>query len=449
MAKTQSSIGQALQQNTQILDAWRSWFNTTIKNGDPDAALRKLQPALWRAFCRSAQAQQLGISLPPYDASTRQDPQPIPQPVKAPVTAPDPLPIPAPDPDPQPVPQPVPDPAPVAPGTAPAAQPVPVPAPVTSNPLLALIAQGLEEMGFKASPSVSHDSIAALVQDAVQAAMAQYQGPVSTIRIEKPDQDPVSVTGHVPTWFARLCKLHAARVPTLLVGPAGSGKTTAAAKLADVAGVPFYRLSMAAGTDEGEFTGRLLPTGDNMKFEYCLSLLTKAYTEGGVFLADDIDLADPNLLGLMNAALDGGGWYISARYQDPFLEQHPDFYLVAAANTHGHGADRQYVGAQQLDERTLSRFRMGQINCDYDADLEQQIFPADVVDIGHTLRTRCRALPGWTRDISTRDMASVTKLARVMPVNEAWYGYFADWSEPECSKVHVMLDHATQAIEVL
>ena len=259
----------------------------------------------------------------------------------------------------------------------------------------------------------------------------------------------MTVQGHVPTWFSRLCKLHAARVPALLVGPAGSGKTTAAAKLAEVAGVPFYRLSLAAGTDEGEFTGRLLPTGDNMKFEYCLSLLTKAYTEGGVFLADDIDLADPNLLGLMNAALDGVGWYISARYQDPFLEQHPDFYLVAAANTHGHGADRQYVGAQQLDERTLSRFRMGQINCDYDTALEKQIFPVEVVDIGHTLRARCRALPGWSRDVSTRDMGSVTKLARVMPVTEAWYGYFADWSEQECSKVHVILDPTTQTMEVL
>ena len=312
-----------------------------------------------------------------------------------------------------------------------------------------LIAQGLEDMGFKASPSVSQENIAALVQDAVHTAMAQYHGPVSTIRIEKSDADPVTVTGHVPTWFPRLCKLHAARVPALLVGPAGSGKTTAAAKLAEVAGVPFYRLSMAAGTDEGELTGRLLPTGDNMKFEYWLSLLTKAYTEGGILLADDIDLSDANGLGLMNAALDGGGWYISARYQDPFLQQHPDFYLVAAANTHGHGADRQYVGAQQLDERTLSRFRMGQINCDYDADLERQIFPQDVLEIGHTLRTRCRALPGWTRDVSTRDMASVAKLSRVMPVTEAWYGYFADWSEHECSKIHVMLDHTTQSIEVL
>ena len=434
MAKTQSSIEQALQHNTLILDAWRAWFTANKFVGDSDTALRKLQPALWRAFCRSSQAQQLGVSLPPYDASTRQqDPPPIPCSKQ-----------------PQPDPQPIPDPVPVAqPQPQPVPEPIQAPVPVSSNPLLALIAQGLEEMGFQASPSVSQESIVALVQDAVQAAMAQYQGPVSTIRIEKSDADPVTVTGHVPRWFARLCKLHAARVPALLVGPAGSGKTTAAAKLADVAGVPFYRLSMAAGTDESEFTGRLLPTGDNMKFEYCLSLLTKAYTEGGVFLADDIDLADPNLLGLMNAALDGGGWYISARYQDPFLEQHPDFYLVAAANTHGHGADRQYVGAQQLDERTLSRFRMGQINCDYDADLERQIFPADVVEIGHTLRTRCRALPGWTRDVSTRDMASVTKLARVMSVHEAWYGYFADWSEAEYSKVHVMLDPDTQTIEVL
>ena len=54
-------------------------------------------------------------------------------------------------------------------------QPVKAPVTVSSNPLLALIAQGLEDMGFKATTSVSQESIAAMVQEAVTAAMRQYQ----------------------------------------------------------------------------------------------------------------------------------------------------------------------------------------------------------------------------------------------------------------------------------
>jgi hypothetical protein len=40
------------------------------------------------------------------------------------------------------------------------------------------------------------------------------------------------------------------------------------------------------------------------------------------------------------------------------------FVCIAAANTFGTGADRQYVGRNQLDESTLDRFRIGQIELD-------------------------------------------------------------------------------------
>jgi cobaltochelatase CobS len=39
------------------------------------------------------------------------------------------------------------------------------------------------------------------------------------------------------------------------------------------------------------------------------------------------------------------------------------------ANTFGTGADRQYVGRNQLDESTLDRFRIGQIERDYDSEI--------------------------------------------------------------------------------
>lgn len=494
------SIAQAMQHEATILQAWRDWFRTSNFVGDPDTALRKVQPSLWRAFCRSKHAAALGVRLPEYDRSMQEDADPVPatgngleaqleklatrektrDPFKDlvpcpqcsmatprvlamydprcevcrslpdPGPAPDPVPLPVPDPVPVPVSNPVP-----VPETIPVPVPVPAPDPVPSvavaspaNPLMQLIAQGLQEMGFKATPGVSGEEITRMVGEAVALAMAEYTGPVSRVDVTSNGAVTGSVTGYVPSWFSRLCKLHAARVPALLVGPAGSGKTTAVAKLAEAVGVPFYRLSLAAGTDEGEFVGRLLPTGENMQFNYVYSLLTKAYTEGGIVLADDIDLGDANTLGILNAPLDGGGWFVSARHTDPFLEQHPDFYLVACANTHGHGADRLYVGAQQLDERTLSRFRMGQINCDYDPQLEQSIFPSEVVETGHLLRARCRALPGWGKDISTRDLASVAKLTQVFSLQESWYGYFADWSEEDCHKVHVLVDHATMTMEI-
>ena len=437
--------------DSTVVECFSLWF--TLKNfiGDPRIVLRKIQPAIWRAFCRSDQAKTLGYALPPWDESILKAPPATPQPQRpdlAQVDTPDPVPAPAPIPAPQPV-------------TQPAPEPVTQPAPV--SPLVAAIIQELEAAGYKATagPEIDTDTVLDLVQSTVQTMLDKHASTLQDLldQAKKPKQTLVirhvnsnateSVTGHVPAWFPRLRLLAEARVPALLVGPAGSGKTTAAQKLAECMGVPFYRLSLSAGTDEGEFAGRLLPIGDNMRFEYVLSLMTHAYTEGGVLLADDIDLSDANILGLMNAALDGGQWFISARYQEPLLQKHPDFYLVAAANTHGHGGDRQYVGAQQLDERTLSRFRLGQINCDYDADLESAVFPEAVTETGHRIRNRCRALPGWTRDVSTRDLASVTKLSQYMDAGQAWYGFFADWSSEDCEKIHVHVDHQAMTTTLL
>src|SRR5262249_15667772 len=97
--------------------------------------------------------------------------------------------------------------------------------------------------------------------------------------------------------------------------------------------------------------------------------------EGGVFLFDEIDAADSNTLLVINSALANGTMCVPNRPQNPVAVKHPDFVCMAAANTHGTGASRQYVGRNQLDESTLDRFRIGQVEVDYNADLEKALCP--------------------------------------------------------------------------
>lgn len=446
MAKnTATSIEQALQQNAQILDAWRAWFTANKFVGDPDAALRKLQPALWRAFCRSSQAQKLGISLPPYDASTRQEPVAVAQPVPQPIPDPAPVaqPVPAPDPDPQPVPQPIPQPDPVA-------DPIPQPtsASVSSNPLLALIAQGLEEMGFKAQATVPQPDFGQLAHEAVLQVIAELE---EQHKIQKKPLPSILVTAktpgkRVPRWYDRMRRLVACRVNVLLVGPAGSGKTTAAAMLAEELELPFYRVSLSAGVDEGILQGWLLPIEIGGQFSYVPSVMVTAYESGGVVLIDEMDSADPNMLIILNAALDNGAWFIPSRHGCPELHRHENFIVIGAANTWGHGRDRKYTGAQCLDERTLSRFRSGQVACDYDPELEKDLYEESVVDIGHRIRIRCRAIAEFGRDVSTRDIESAHVKLAAFDLDEVWYEYFQDWSEDELQRIHVVLNHDTMTV---
>jgi cobaltochelatase CobS len=53
------------------------------------------------------------------------------------------------------------------------------------------------------------------------------------------------------------------------------------------------------------------------------------------------------------------------------VSKHPDFVCVAGANTFGLGANRMYVGRNQLDAATLDRFCV--ITWDYNTSLESKI----------------------------------------------------------------------------
>ena len=116
---------------------------------------------------------------------------------------------------------------------------------------------------------------------------------------------------------------------------------------------------------ESQILGRLVPAGENGQFVFLSTQFLDAYENGGVFLFDEIDAADPNVLLVINSALANGHLSVPSRHEKPTAARHPDFICIAAANTFGHGADRQYVGRNQLDESTLDRFRIGTVPMDY------------------------------------------------------------------------------------
>ena len=168
----------------------------------------------------------------------------------------------------------------------------------------------------------------------------------------------------------------ALRQPVLLVGPAGSGKSYLARQVATILKAQrFAKTACSVGMSEGVLLGRLLPTGEAGRFEYQASEWLRCYEEGGVFLLDEVDAADANTLLVLNDALANGTMSVPPRLANPHAQQHSDFVLIAAANTYGTGADRLYVGRNQLDEAFLDRFRMAQIEVDYDRELETRLCP--------------------------------------------------------------------------
>lgn len=166
-----------------------------------------------------------------------------------------------------------------------------------------------------------------------------------------------TVEGHFHKQFDTLLRACKRRLNVWLAGPAGSGKTTAAEKVAEVLGIPFY----FTGAIDTEY--KLLGFTD-AQGKIVSTQFRQAYESGGVFLFDEVDGSLAAALLAFNAALANG----VCAFPDGMVRRHKDFVCIAAANTWGHGATMEYVGRAKLDGASLDRFV--KVAWDYDEALE-------------------------------------------------------------------------------
>ena len=159
-----------------------------------------------------------------------------------------------------------------------------------------------------------------------------------------------------------ICGREPGGLPVMLVGPAGSGKTTACQHVADAIGLAFF--TNGALTGAHELTGYKDAAG-----QYHTTAFRQAFEHGGVYLMDELDRSDAAAVLALNSALANGFMAFPDRPEP--VRAHPDFVPLVAANTYGRGADRLYVGANQLDAATLDRFAT--LAWDYDETLERSI----------------------------------------------------------------------------
>ncbi len=163
--------------------------------------------------------------------------------------------------------------------------------------------------------------------------------------------------------FGKLLSAVKAGMNVLLVGPAGSGKTTACKKAADALELPFDYVALGPTITESRIFGYMNAAGT-----YVPTGFRTVYENGGVFLFDEMDSGNPAVLVAINAAIENG----VASFPDGLKHRHPDARFVASANTFGRGATAEYVGRNALDAATLDRFT-ARIEWTYDEALETSI----------------------------------------------------------------------------
>lgn len=179
------------------------------------------------------------------------------------------------------------------------------------------------------------------------------------LEIKLPDGKTVtSETDHKQ--FPTLLKLIACRMNTYMVGPAGSGKTSAAQRAAEACGLDFSAMSVGPQTSEYKIMGHIGPDGS-----YHSTLFRERYEKGGVFFFDELDSANAGVVTVINAATAN----TLCAFPDGMVSKNPDFVCIAAGNTYGTGANRIYVGRNPLDGSTIDRFKFLEWSYDETAEL--------------------------------------------------------------------------------
>jgi MoxR-like ATPase len=223
------------------------------------------------------------------------------------------------------------------------------------NRVMELIADAIEA-GKDDTPAIDMIAIREMINQALSA-------HIKTIEIKGLEGIPDKNMGVQHFLFERVLNMVNANIPLILVGPAGSGKTYMVHTIADAMGIRFIPQSVTAQTSLSALMGYMSASG-----AYVSSPFRDAYEMGGLFLLDEIDAGNANVLSALNAATSNG---VCLFPDNVLVEKHESFRIVGGANTYGRGANRQYAGRNPIDGATLDRFTI--IDMPYDEALENAL----------------------------------------------------------------------------
>ena len=288
----------------------------------------------------------------------------------------------------------------------------PAVAPATDNQVqysMGLLEQAVVQLISQMNADKIEQSIMDSVQDRVREFIKSEYGTIERKVITVIDGKEYQPKGVVHEAFDDIVKNLANGIPVYLVGPAGSGKNVLCKQVAEAMGLKFYFTN--AVTQEYKLTGFTDAMGNYQETQFY-----KAFKDGGLFMLDEIDASIPEVLTILNAALANG--YFDFPAPIGYVEAHPDFRVVAAGNTAGHGADMQYVARNQLDGATLDRF--APIEVTYSPTIEENVTlgNTDLLNFCRDFR-RAADKSGLQVIVSYRGMGNAAKMESVLGAKKA------------------------------
>lgn len=259
------------------------------------------------------------------------------------------------------------------------------------------------------TPTLDRGEIVSLIREE----LAGVIFPTRTV-VQRPDGSTRPIEGTTHRKVADVLLDLSAGEHVMMVGPAGTGKSTIAEQCAEALSLPFYGISCSPMMPASQLLGYMQAEGD-----YVRSVYREAFEHGGLFHFDEIDNCHPSVLAVINASLANG----TMAFPDGMVKRHADFKCVASANTYGKGADRAYVGRQAIDAATLDRFTIETIEIDdaleYALCMATGLEPGDVGRVLTTVRKYRANAEAKRMTVVVSPRASVG-MCRLLAAGKSW-----------------------------
>ena len=140
-----------------------------------------------------------------------------------------------------------------------------------------------------------------------------------------------------------------------IAGPAGTGKTTSVLQVAARLGIPVQQITCSNKCEALDLIGHTTLVNGSLQFVY--GPLTTALKNGEILLLNELDTMSASDLSALNDVLEGKPLTI-VQNNGEVIKPHPNFRLIATANTFGNGDEYgMYSGTRILNQAFLDRFR--------------------------------------------------------------------------------------------
>jgi len=266
----------------------------------------------------------------------------------------------------------------------------------------------LEEQFLAVLAEKSASDLSKEIYPAVEKMVIEKFGIIPKVHeFRLPEREKVEIKGVLHKDFDKVVSMISDGESVYLCGAAGTGKSFLAQQVAEVLELEYWYT--ASVVDDIQLKGFIDANG-----RYHETQFYKAFTQGGIFLLDELDASVPETLVLLNNALANG------YFDFPIgrTTAHPDFHAIAAGNTFGTGADSTYTGRYCLDAASMDRFAL--IMVDYDREIEMVMANGDkaLVDFAEDFRAAVEKC-GTTCLCTYRAIKRLAKFAAYMDKADA------------------------------